>query len=88
MEFLSSFSWQSLAAAGGLVALLIGGNWAKIKSLVPKIGGTATGDAADVEAMRACRLLIARFTAVNCSEGLAAAKTCGNHLLDQHDPGT
>ena len=89
MEFLSWFSWQSLAAAGAAVALLIGGNWAKIRAALPKIGGgtvTPGSDAGIHAALDACLLLQRHYEASGCSEGIRAVQVCQSHLLEK--PGT
>ena len=86
MEWLQSFSPVSLLAAGAAVIVLIAGNWAKIKTILPKAVTTPAGSDAGIHAaLDACLLLKRHYTASGCPEGIKAVQVCQSHLLE--DPG-
>jgi hypothetical protein len=82
-------AWNQLAAIAGVVALIGYQLWPGITSLaskvkLPLIGGktTTTNRAKAVESVD---YLLEFFK--DCPEGKAAARTCGQHLFDEHTGG-
>lgn len=58
---------------------------AGLAALTSRMPGTLQGVDREAEALQATRYLIKYFGEIKCRAGLAAAKTCGQHLLDHGD---